>query len=447
MSDQNNPDRAHDFDDIPTYEGNTAANNPADQTTAAEAAQGATENAAAQRSGAADSQGASLDASHEDTAQVKGQEATAVSVSQQTDQQTTPAPKATLKDAVYQRAGRVAPQQIDPAPTAQQPAQQLQQAQQPASESEQVAPKAAPAPATEVFEQSSSARNAPLASDAPTSYHDDDFAAPQQHAPAYQASAAQESQTPTQAAQAASIQGAQPYQQQEFQPQTYQQPYQPQGHNDGQYQQYYAQGGAPATVMAPAPEAQAYQGTEAAGQGQEEETAQEAQRRGTIDFGLLLLRLLFGGWLIWDSIRVFFNLGNSGGLSGLEASYGGYAWAHLLSIAVPTVELTAGVFLLIGLLTPLATALATVATSFLFLDALNVSDGLSAFNLSDTVVLGALTVGLSLVLQFTGPGTVSLDASRSWARRPLASSWLFAILGIAGAVALWWFGAAVNPLH
>ena len=50
-------------------------------------------------------------------------------------------------------------------------------------------------------------------------------------------------------------------------------------------------------------------------------------------------------------------------------------------------------------------------------------------------------------LQFTGPGKISFDMGRGWTQRPLASSWIFVVLGLGGAAALWWFGAGVNPLN
>ena len=49
-------------------------------------------------------------------------------------------------------------------------------------------------------------------------------------------------------------------------------------------------------------------------------------------------------------------------------------------------------------------------------------------------------------LQFTGPGFISVDFKRSWARRPLGTSWVFVLIGVAILVALWFFGAGVNPL-
>lgn len=171
-----------------------------------------------------------------------------------------------------------------------------------------------------------------------------------------------------------------------------------------------------------------------------------AAKRGTIDFGLLVLRVVFGAWLILDAVQVFFAMGNSGGINGLQDQFSSYAYASTLAVAVPAMELAAGVFLVFGLLTPVAAALATVVTSFLTVHHIASAESLNLIDLNDSVWFAFFLTTISLVLQFTGPGLISFDVSRSWAKRPLASSWVFAILGIAGAVALWWFGAAVNPL-
>lgn len=171
----------------------------------------------------------------------------------------------------------------------------------------------------------------------------------------------------------------------------------------------------------------------------------ENAKRGTIDFGLLLIRLLLGAYLIYDAVRVFFGVGGYG-LNELKSDFGSYNMPDLLSIAVPAMELAAGVFLVFGLLTPVAAAVATAVTGFLAAHTLYVTDGWTLSAIPDGVVLAVVLAGISLALQFTGPGVISLDTSRSWARRPLASSWLFAIVGIAGAIALWWFCAGVNPL-
>lgn len=174
--------------------------------------------------------------------------------------------------------------------------------------------------------------------------------------------------------------------------------------------------------------------------------AMEKPKRGTLDFGLLLLRLVVGGYLITSAVSTFFQLGSHEGIPGLQADYQSYAYPQLLALFVPVAQLTAGVFLFIGLLTPVAAALATIVTSFTALHSVDAADSFSFINPPDSVWLAVITLGAVMALQFTGPGNVSLDFGRSWTLRPLASSWVFILVGIAGAVALWWFGAGVNPL-
>lgn len=177
------------------------------------------------------------------------------------------------------------------------------------------------------------------------------------------------------------------------------------------------------------------------------DTRVDDARRGTTDLGLLLLRILAGGFLILTSVATFFRLGGDEGLAGLERAFSAYAYGDILAIALPTAQLAAGVFLLLGLITPVAAMVATVATGFMALHALaSEGAGVNVFGWPDTVWLGVILLGLSVVLQFTGPGLYSFDTSRSWARRPLASSWIFIILGIVALIAVWIFGTGMNPL-
>ncbi len=199
----------------------------------------------------------------------------------------------------------------------------------------------------------------------------------------------------------------------------------------------------PATTVADSTTGSSY-GLGPAVEEPEEEIADS--RRGTIDFGLLLLRLAFGGFLVFEAIKVFFNLGDGGGLAGMKDAFASYSIPTVLAIAVPAIELTAGVFLVLGLLTPVAAALALVATGFNALHMFVQNDTTSLFSVSPAVTLAVLLLGIALALQFTGPGKIALDFSRSWARRPRASSWIWFILGIVGAGALWWFGAGIDPL-
>ena len=76
---------------------------------------------------------------------------------------------------------------------------------------------------------------------------------------------------------------------------------------------------------------------------------EEETRRGTTDFGLFLMRLFLGAFLIIDSVAIFFRLGGNEGISGLESAFTDYPYGSGLAVVVPTLELAAGVFLLLGL--------------------------------------------------------------------------------------------------
>lgn len=168
------------------------------------------------------------------------------------------------------------------------------------------------------------------------------------------------------------------------------------------------------------------------------------QRRGTTDLGLLLLRVLLAGVLIIQSVATFFRLGDSAGISGLEMAFADYSYAAGLAVVVPTLLLAAGVFLLLGLLAPVAALVAVATTGFLAMHQMYAAGtNFNPFYWTAEIWLAVIVFGLALAVQFTGPGRYGVDATRSWARRPLASSWICAVLGIAGAVALWWVGTGI----
>ena len=170
-------------------------------------------------------------------------------------------------------------------------------------------------------------------------------------------------------------------------------------------------------------------------------------RRGTIDFGLLFVRLALSVYLLVAGASTFFKLGGNEGLSGLENEFGEYSMAAALAIGVPTVQLIAGAFLFLGLVTPLAAMFGLIVTGFSAIHGLNASGaGLDFFAWNESVWLGLVLFAIAVALQFTGPGFISLDFNRSWTRRPLATSWVFIVIGVAALVAIWWFGAGVNPL-
>ena len=160
------------------------------------------------------------------------------------------------------------------------------------------------------------------------------------------------------------------------------------------------------------------------------------------------MRLALSVYLLVAGASTFFKLGGNEGLSGLEKEFGEYTMAAALAIGVPTVQLIAGAFLLLGLVTPLAAMFGLIVTGFSAIHGLNASGaGLDVFAWNESVWLGLVLFVIAVALQFTGPGFISLDFNRSWTRRPLATSWIFVVIGVAALVAIWWFGAGVNPIN
>lgn len=170
------------------------------------------------------------------------------------------------------------------------------------------------------------------------------------------------------------------------------------------------------------------------------------QPRGTLDFGLLIARVVLAAWLILEALSTFFHFGGSGGIAELEAAFGGYAQASVLAVGVPTLQLAAGVFILFGLATPVAAAIAITVNGFMALHSIAFGGvGFNVFQWSDETWLAIALLGFSVVLQFTGPGLYSLDFARSWVRRPRLSSWIGFIVAAIAVVVIWFVGTGINP--
>lgn len=171
-------------------------------------------------------------------------------------------------------------------------------------------------------------------------------------------------------------------------------------------------------------------------------------KRGTLGFGLLLLRLLVGGWLLVQGLQYLFAFGGNDGLNSFEGVLSNYSGADLLAVGLSVGMVVAGGLLVLGLLTPFGAALGAVVAGFMALHFFKEwNGGLFPSTLDPQVQLYALLAGASMALLFTGPGRASLDRSRGWATRPLASAWLFALVAVAGLVALWFFAGGGNPLN
>ncbi|WP_151641625.1 DoxX family protein [Corynebacterium sp. 11A] len=452
--------RADDFGEdteIPTY-------NPKDSASSADARRDSKNAKASESQRASEKPAASQHAaSARDEAHSKKQS------SATTQQSPTPEPKKPGKrstaGSIYERTGRAAPQAIPPRGQAGQAeqthaAEPAEPAAQPANDAPErgvapvrsstpsreedsnetvVMPRAGAAAAAAASAQADSdkhpERSRPLASDAPTSARDTRTTEPEGSQAAAPQPAADRRQPPH----------PEPNRPTAEETVALQRP-QPAGEAD--YDADYAQ--APGVAAAPAAGPQWVEGDMAEPADDDEQPYDPAldHRRGTLDFGIFLLRVGVGALLILAGVKTFFQLGDSEGLSGLENEFSGYAMPWLLSVVQPSLQLLAGVFLLLGLLTPVAAAVGIVATLLSALHQIDVLNaGVNPLNWSGEVLFCVVMILAVLALQFTGPGKLSLDFNRSWAHRPLLSSWLWVLVGSAAAVALWWFGAGVNPLN
>ena len=180
-----------------------------------------------------------------------------------------------------------------------------------------------------------------------------------------------------------------------------------------------------------------------------ETTTKEAQpKRGTLSFGLLLLRLVIGGLLLVRGLQTLFAFGGDPGLDVLQQQWSDYNGAQILAVVVPAAEVIAGGLLILGLLTPFAAALAAVVAGFMTLNEFNNYQGtLWPYGLSPYIQMWVLIGTGTMATIFAGPGSISLDRNRAWNTRPLVSAWIFAIVAVAATVVLWLAIGGGNPFN
>jgi putative oxidoreductase len=111
-------------------------------------------------------------------------------------------------------------------------------------------------------------------------------------------------------------------------------------------------------------------------------------------------------------------------------------------------QITAGVFLVLGLFTPVAAAgaLAYLVTGLLA-EAMTAHKEarLSSF-LTDGHEYKVILVCVVAAIILTGPGRYGFDAGRGWARRPFVGSFVALLLGVGGGIAVWVLLNGGNPL-
>ncbi|MBC2681847.1 DoxX family protein [Corynebacterium anserum] len=170
------------------------------------------------------------------------------------------------------------------------------------------------------------------------------------------------------------------------------------------------------------------------------------EKRGTIGFGVFVLRLVAGIWLLVMGLQNLFGFGGAS-LNNFEAMMFNYNSSHVLAFGLSIGAVIGGVSVLLGLLTPLGAAVGTVVAGFMGLHALSESTtGFWPSELDPTFSTWILIAVICLSLVLTGPGKASFDRSRGWAVRPLASAWIFAIIALGGLIALWVAVGGGNPL-
>lgn len=171
-------------------------------------------------------------------------------------------------------------------------------------------------------------------------------------------------------------------------------------------------------------------------------------KRGTMGLGLFLLRLVAGVLLLIYGLQTLFAFGGNPGLNTLEGLLAQYKFADLLAVGLSIGQVAAGGLLILGLVTPVGAAIGAVVSAFLTGHYLGASGGnLWPYAMSPQSQLWGLLAVTCMALIFTGPGRISVDRNRGWARRPLASAWIFALIAVGGAAALWLVVGGGNPVH
>ncbi|MGV0851159.1 DoxX family protein [Mycolicibacterium phlei] len=173
-------------------------------------------------------------------------------------------------------------------------------------------------------------------------------------------------------------------------------------------------------------------------------------RRGTLDLGLLLLRVAVGALFIGHGLQKAFGLWGGPGLGGWESELSdmGFRYADILTYVATGGQIAAGVLLILGLFTPVAAAgaLAYLVTGVLA-DAMAAHEAaqLSSFLTDGHEYKVFLAVAVA-ALVLTGPGRYGFDAGRGWARRPFVGSFVALVLGAGAGVAIWVLLNGGNPL-
>ncbi|WP_051027227.1 DoxX family protein [Nocardia higoensis] len=172
-------------------------------------------------------------------------------------------------------------------------------------------------------------------------------------------------------------------------------------------------------------------------------------RRGTLDLGLLVLRLVVGAIFLYHGLQKSTGWFHGSGLDGTRdmMAEGGWDHATLSTILLVVGEIGGGALLVLGLATPLAAGalLAVILNAWAWKQGM-----LPGFQFNAAVPTGVeldtILAGTVVAIILTGPGRLSLDRSRGWATRPFVGSFAALVLAIVAAALTFWYLHGGNPL-
>ncbi|OBF22707.1 DoxX family protein [Mycobacterium kubicae] len=182
---------------------------------------------------------------------------------------------------------------------------------------------------------------------------------------------------------------------------------------------------------------------------EEDDRERVGGRRGTQNFGLLVLRAGLGVVLIAHGLQKLFGWWDGSGLNGFKNSLSdiGYHHADVLAYVSAGGEIIAGVLLVLGLFTPLAAA---GALAFLINGLLASMSGRHshpfAYFLPNGHEYQITLVVMAVAVILSGPGRYGLDAGRRWSHRPFIGSFVALLVGVAAGIGVWVMLNGVNPL-
>ncbi|PTR31830.1 putative oxidoreductase [Rhodococcus sp. OK519] len=169
--------------------------------------------------------------------------------------------------------------------------------------------------------------------------------------------------------------------------------------------------------------------------------------RGTLDVGLLVLRLAVGGALLAHGLQKLTGWWNGPGLAGYRDDLvaAGFDHARALAVAGAVGEVAGGALLILGLLTPFAGAAVLAVMINAWCLKQSAMPGLEYFA-PDGIEYETLLAAAAAAIVLTGPGRIALDGRRKWATRPHVGSVVILLAGVAVGLAVWFVFNGANPV-